>query len=49
MVVRGEEAMTKVLLLNLTKYFNFFDTEVIPDCRLLNSFSNCIFFYSYNC
>ena len=28
----------KVLLLNLTEHFNFFDTETTLDCKLLDSF-----------
>ena len=35
--------------LNLTECFNPFDTEAIPDCRLLDNFSNYISFHSYNC
>ena len=39
---------TKALLLNLTEYFNLFDTKAIPDHRLLDSFSNYISFYPCN-
>ena len=40
---------TEVSLLNLTKYFNLFDTKAIPGCRLLDSFPNHISFHLCNC
>ena len=40
---------TEVSLLNLTEYFNLFDTEAIPDCRLLDSFFDRIYFHLCNC
>jgi len=40
---------TETLLLNLTKHFNSFNAKIILGCRLLNSFSDHIFFYPYNC
>ena len=39
---------TEVLLLNLTECSNLFDAEATPDCRLLDSFPNHIFFYFCN-
>ena len=39
---------TEVLLLNLTEYFNFFDTKVIPDYRLLDNFPDHISFHPCN-
>ena len=39
---------TKVLLLNFTKYFNYFDTKTTSDCRLLDSFTDYISFHSCN-
>ena len=47
--LKGPLLYTKALLLNLTKHFNFFDTEAIPGCRLLDSFSDCISFHPCNC
>ena len=44
-----ESKYTMTLLLNLTKYFNLFNAKGTPDCRLLNSFPNCISFYYCNC
>ena len=40
---------TEVLLLNLTKYLNSLDAEAILYHRLLNSFTDHIFFYYCNC
>ena len=40
---------TEVSLLNFTEYFNLFDTEAIPDCRLLDSFFDRISFHLCNC
>ena len=39
---------TKALLLNLTKCFNIFDTKVIPNHRLLDSFLDYTSFHSCN-
>jgi len=36
------------LFFNLTKYCNSFDTKAILCCRLLDNFSNHIFFYPCN-
>ena len=40
---------TEVSLLNLTEYFNLFDTKTILGCRLLDSFPNHISFHLCNC
>ena len=37
-----------MLLFNLTDYFNFLNDEAKPDCKLLDSFSDYIFFYPCN-
>jgi len=47
--LKGSLLDTEVSLLNLTEYFNLFDTEAIPDCRLLDSFFDCISFHLCNC
>jgi len=39
---------TEVLLLNLTEYFNSFDTKAIPDYRLLDNFPDHISFHPCN-
>jgi len=39
---------TELSLLNLTKYFNLFDTEAIPGYRLLDSFPDHISFHPCN-
>ena len=40
---------TEVSLLNLTEYFNLFNTKTTPGCRLLDSFSDLISFHPCNC
>jgi len=47
--LKGSLLDTEVLLFNLTEYFNLFDTEVIPGCRLLDSFPDCTSFHLCNC
>ena len=47
--LKGLLSNTKASLLNLTKYFNLLHTEATLGCRLLDSFSDCIFFYLCNC
>ena len=47
--LKGSLLDTEVSLLNLTEYFNLFDTKVIPGCRLLDSFPDHISFHLYNC
>ena len=46
--LKGTFLDTEASLLSLTKCFNLLDAEIIPDCRLLDSFPNRIFFHPYN-
>ena len=46
--IKGLFLDTKTLFLNLTKYFNFFNTKAILGCRWLDNFSNHIFFHPCN-
>ena len=47
--LKGSLLDIEALLLNLTEYFNFFDTKTILDCILHNNFSDHISFHPYNC
>ena len=47
--LKGSLLDTEVSLLNLTEHFKLLDTEATPDCRLLDSFPECISFYLCNC
>ena len=47
MKIRKENKLNKIHYFQL-RYFNSFDAKAILGYRLLNNFSNCIFFYSCN-
>ena len=47
--LKGPLLDTKASLLNLTECFDHLHVETTLGCRLLDSFSDCISFYLYNC